>query len=118
METKVESLQESLKEPNGIELFTISHYFNPQHDGIEISFNIGVRESTKQIIILIGKEKQYMDYLQNINEIFKQFGEKINCLTLEFAKNNLANDKLEKHLFNELEDEFLQSLKVLLGGKK
>ena len=69
METKVESLQESLKEPNG-------------------------------------------------NEIFKQFGEKINCLTLEFAKNNLANDKLEKHLFNELEDEFLQSLKVLLGGKK
>ena len=116
---QVENIEESLAKPEGIELFNISHNFKPQKCSVEISLNIGVNSLTKEFIVLIGKEKEYMDYMRNFGEIIEQFGEKINCLTHEFAKNNLAEGKYEKPSFdNEVEDAFMNFLKVLLGGKK
>ena len=124
MKTKIEKskdFEKNLKEPEEIEMFNISNYFNPQPGSIETSLCICVNEVTQNFIKSIGKEKEYFDYLENVNEILEPTFDKITDLTIEFANNNLANGKYERpknDLPDEVKKEIMNLLKdCLFGGR-
>lgn len=82
---------------------------------LKISLYIKKDNKTLNAMHLAGKEKEYDQYLNEINNIIKPISKQLNDTTYEFVMNNLTNENISdeqlKNVLNEL-------AKCILGGKQ
>ena len=84
-------------------------------EALKISLYIKKDNKTLNAMHLAGKEKEYDQYLNEINNIIKPISKQINNTTYEFVMNNLTNDKISDEKLKKVLDELA---KHILGGKQ
>lgn len=91
-------------------------------EGLKISLYIEKDNKTLNSMHLAGKEKEYEQYLNEINNIIKPISKQINNTTYEFVMNNLTNDNISDEKLKIIDEQLKNVLdelaKCILGGKQ
>lgn len=82
---------------------------------LKISLYIEKDNKTLNSMHLAGKEKEYEQYLNTINNIIKPISKQLNDTTYEFVMNNLTNENISDEQLKIVLDALA---KHILGGKQ
>ncbi len=99
----------------GLEMFNLICNANSESGGISVTFGLVKDEVQLELMKVLGKEKEYQDYLNAVSETIEPVLDELNKITTNFIRNELLNNSI----FNREELDGLVSkllARAILGG--
>lgn len=84
-----------MEDKANLKMFVIECETELKPNNLRVSFGTGCNGKTEDFMSFVGKKEEYLQYLYEVNEIFKQVSEQLSDLTHDFVKKNFADDKFQ-----------------------